>query len=262
VPVWIQNHPYESVALLVAILSLIVGWIQYRKKEPGVTHIEDRSRTNSTVASGSGNMPIAIHSQGDVVFNHPPSNIPPLPGLVQPERPVPNLVYAGSEQRRVYLGRWDFQGIADPDTEEERKDAVPALLLRFENRVLSDRKIARASSVIAKMRFLRPHGNSMSERAVDYGVWLNASFNSTGMDAGDTCELVLMCFMEDKLFSFRDKRNGNRKFGSEDFSYLTEVDVSNFDRVEVTIIDQNSQSHLTATYKYWYKDQTYYISAV
>jgi hypothetical protein len=192
-------------------------------------------------------------------INHPSSSsAQPVP--VKVERPEPNIVYAGSEQRRVYLGRWDFQGIADPAAVGERKVAIPALLLRFENKVLSDRKIGRANSVIAKMRFLRPVGNSTSERAVDYGIWLNAKSNSTGMDAGDTSELVLMCFVNDKLLSFRDKRNGNRNFGTESFSYFTQVDVSDFDRVEVTIIDQNSQSHLTATLKYWYGDEAFFIS--
>jgi hypothetical protein len=181
---------------------------------------------------------------------------------VKNERPEPNLVYVGSEQRSVYLGRWDFEGIADPHTEDQRKNAIPALLMRFENRVLSGRKIGRATSVIAKMRFLHPHGDSMSERAVDYGIWLNATLNSRSMDAGDTAELVLMCLLEDKLYSFRDKRTGSRNFGSEDFSYLTEVDASKFDRVEVTIIDQNSQTHLTGTYNYWYENATFYLSAI
>jgi len=402
--VWIQNHPYESAVLLVAVLSLIVGWFQLRKKEPSSQPV-DRSAvmyasdsqvtisqqsksplTGSAVATGSGNtqhvnshnvsytipvlpsgapghersdewrelanelheaisrigyafIPInavtpgrdendyeaGIHRGYRVIRNRlfiadtlkregvlekyealvkyaisarsprerEQRGCPTMNGFnmkartfedelmeiarkdisspnasqarlahVKNERPEPNLVYVGSEQRRVFLGRWDSEGVADPHTEDQRKNAIPALLLRFENRVLSDRKIGRADSVIAKMHFLHPHGDSMSERAVDYGIWLNATFNSTGMDAGDTAELVLMCLLEDKLFSFRDKRSGNRNFGSEDFSYLTEVDVSKFDRVEVTIIDQKSQSHLTATYKYWYENATFYISAI
>jgi hypothetical protein len=401
--VWIQNHPYESIVLLVAVLTFILGWFQYRKKEASpqsadyspvinasdsevaVSQQSKSPITDAVIATGSGNtqhvnshnvnytipilpsgapgrersdewreltnelheafgqigyafIPINVltpgHEENDyeagirrgyrVIRNRlfiadaltrekisekyqglvdyarsartakpyqpdcptmrgfdlktsafedelmeiarrdigQPSSKPAPADPQKAERPVPNLVRAGSEQRYVYLGRWDFQGIADPATEGERKVAIPALLLRFENKVLSDRKIGRANSVIAKMRFLRPVGNSTSERAVDYGIWLNAKSNSTGMDAGDTSELVLMCFVNDKLLSFRDKRNGNRNFGAESFSYFTRVDVSNFDRVEVTIIDQNSQSHLTATLKYWYKDEAFYVSEV
>jgi hypothetical protein len=389
--VWIQNHPYESVTVLVAVLSLIVGWFQLRKKEASpqslaVSQHSESPVTDSAIATGSGitqhvnshNVSVTLpvlpsgapghersgewreltrelheafvqigyafiplnavtpgHEENDyeagirrgyrVIRNRlfiadtlkrekvlekydevvkyaisarsprerNQRGCPTMNGfdmktgaledelmeiarkdISQPnaslarlettkvETPEPNVVYVGSEQRHVYIGRWDFQGIADPHTEEQRRDAIPALLLRFENRVMGDTKIGRANSVIAKMRFLHPHDNSFTERFIDYGVWLNATFNSTSMDAGDTRELVLLCILEDKLFSFRDKRTANQGFGSENFSYLADADVGNFDRVEVTIIDQNSQSHLTATYQYSYRNESFYISRI
>jgi hypothetical protein len=83
---WIQNH-YALLGLLLTAVGVIFAWLQLRKKEPAVTHIEDRSHKNSAVASGSGNMPIAIHSQGDVVFNHPL----PSPAQLKPEKPEPRV---------------------------------------------------------------------------------------------------------------------------------------------------------------------------
>jgi hypothetical protein len=173
----------------------------------------------------------------------------------------PNVVYDGSEQRQVFIGPWEFQGIADPKSEDEREKAVPALLMRFENCVLRDRKIARARSVIAKLKFLSPNGASVSERSVDYGVWLNARSNGTSMEPGDTQSLVLMCFVNDQLLSFRDLRVENSHF-SEGFGYLADLDVSKFDRVEITIIDQASQTHMIGLFKYSYKDETFYISEI
>jgi hypothetical protein len=180
---------------------------------------------------------------------------------VQPELPLPNLVYAGSEQKPVYIGRWDFEGICDPHTEEQRKSAVMSLVLKFENRIATDRKIGRAMNVIAKMRFLLLQSNKVSERAIDYGVWLDSPCNSTSMEAGDTRELVVLCVVGDQLLTFRDKRTGNRNFGSEAFAYLADADIGNFDRVEITIIDQTSQANLSGTFKFWREGTSFYVVA-
>jgi hypothetical protein len=388
---WIQNHPYESAVLVVAVLTLIVGWLTLRKKEPSyepLTVIQQSQSpvTDSAAAIGSNitqhvnshnvSMTLPVSPSGavghervdewrelthelheafaQIGYAFIPLNVvtpgheendygagirrgyrvirnrlfiadilkrekisekydelvkyavsarsprernqrggPTMNGfdmktgvfedelmeiarkdISQPqasqarfepmkaERPEPNVVYVGSEQRRVYIGRWSSEGIADPHTEDQRRYSVPALLLRFENRITKDRKISRASSVIAKMRFLHSHDNSVSERFIDYGFWLNSTYNGTSMDAGDTRELVLLCAKDERLVSFRDKRDGNRGFGSEEYSYFAKAEVGNFDRVEVTIIDQNSQSNLTATYRYEYTLKSFYISPI
>ena len=84
---WIQNH-YALLGLLLTAVGVVFAWLQLGKKEPAVTQIEDGSKTNSTVAGGSGNMPIAIHSEGNVVFNHPlPTPAQPTPEKIEPRRP-------------------------------------------------------------------------------------------------------------------------------------------------------------------------------
>jgi hypothetical protein len=243
------------VGIVVTAIGVFIAWRQLRKREPLTSPQKiDLSQTH-LAASGTANMPIAIHSEGDVVFNHPLSTPVQLPhkliGPVQPERPRPNLVYAGSEQKQVYIGQWSFEGICDPHTEEQREHSVTGVVLKFENRPESDHTIGRAMHVIAKMRFLLPH--ELDERAIDYGVWLDSPCNSTDMNVGDTRELVLLCVVNDKLFTFRDKRTGNRDFGSEAFSYFIYAEIGNFDRVEVMIIDQHSQVSLSRRFKIQHK---------
>jgi hypothetical protein len=248
---WLQQH-YEGIGIAIAVVAVVLAWLQLRKKEVPTTSVKHSQVNHSPIISGSHNQVVIRHQSSTPVQLEPPKR----------EHPVPNLVYAGSEQKRVYIGRWEFEGICDPDTEEQRTDAVTALVLKFENRLVSDRKIGRAMNVIAKMRFLLTHGNTVSERSIDYGVWINSPCNSTDFGVGDTRELALLSLIADKLYSFRDKRTDNRKFGSEVFSYLEEVDVGMFDRVEITVIDQTSQANLSNTFNFSHRDRSFYIAPV
>jgi hypothetical protein len=96
---------------------------------------------------------------------------PPRSTPAKTEQAVPNLVNMGPKQKYVYVGRWPREGISDPRGEEQREVAVPALVLKIENRILSDdRKIVRALNVIAKLKFRNK--NEGAEHHIDYGVWL------------------------------------------------------------------------------------------
>ena len=173
---WIQSHSYESAVLLVAILTLIVGWIQYRKREPAVTKIEDRSQTNSTVASGSGNMPIAIHSQGNVVFNHPL----PTPTQPAPAQPTPEKI----EPRRPNIR---FIAATTTSIEDHRQELVEcgsrrnAIVIRFRNE-------AKGTQIVgASVRALLVYKDGQNEIHSVKGFWIETQSN------------LYRCRVDDKL---------------------------------------------------------------
>jgi hypothetical protein len=238
---WIQQH-YEIVTIAIAAAGLVLGWFQLRKKESsGTTSSVNHSAVNhSPIISGS-------HNQINIA---PGSSTPKQAELPQAQRVVPNFVYAGARQKDVFVSPWPRDGICDPCTEDQRKKAINALVLKFENRIATtDRKIARALNVIAKMRF--HHKNGVRQRDVDYGVWLNSPCNSTDIGIGDTRELVLMCVLEKGLGTFEDKRTDNRDFYSEAFSYIEFTDIEGYDRVDIVLIDQNTQASISQKLRFW-----------
>ena len=195
---------------------------------------------HSTIISGSNNQ---------VVIGHP-SSAPTLPEPLKTERPTPNLVYAGGKRKAVFISPSQYEGICDPKTEEQRENSVEAFILKFENmKIERDRKIGRALNVIAKMKFR--HKNGVRERDIDYGVWLNSPCNSTDIGVGDTRELVLLCVLDNKLLTFEDRRSGNLSFGAEGFTYLQEGDVEDYERIDINLIDQNSQAGLSIKLRVW-----------
>ena len=206
---------------------------------------------HSTIVSGSNNQVLIAHQPPAPIQDGPPNT----------ERPAPNLVYAGGRRKLVFISPSQSEGICDPRTEEQRGNSVEAFLLRFENRGAgSNRKIGRALNVIAKMKFR--HKNGVTERDIDYGVWLNSPCNSTDFGIGDTCELVLMCVLDDRLVTFEDRRSGNLVFGPEGFTYIQEGNVQDFERVDITLIDQSSQASLVIRLKVWRKGSSFYSSEV
>jgi len=95
---WVQQHSelLTVIGVVLAGIGVVIAWLQLRKKEPPAASTVDRSETNSAVASGVGNTPIAIHSEGDVIFNHPPPSVPVQPKLGKPEPRRPNIKYIGA----------------------------------------------------------------------------------------------------------------------------------------------------------------------
>lgn len=185
----------------------------------------------------------------------------PAPTVVAPktERASPNFVYAGGKRKRVFVSPSQREGICDPRTEDERTKSVEAFVLKFENRLAGgDREIGSALNVIAKMKFR--HKNGATERDIDYGVWLNSPCNSTDMGIGDTRELELMCVVNDRLLTLEDRRIDNRFLDAEGFAYIESSDVDDYDRVDITIIDQNSQASLHTKLKVWREGASFFSS--
>lgn len=237
---WIWDHPYEIVGTLIALLTLVLAWFQYRKKDAPVPSmaLKESCVSHSPIISGS-------HNQVFVGGASSAQTVEPA----KDEHPVPNLTYAGPEQRLIFIGEWANDGIREPHNSDERENSVPALVFKFENRIRKDRKISKALNVIAKVRFHHPNG--ATQHAINYGVWLDSPCNSTDFGVSDIRELVIMCEINNTLVTFRDKRVGNLRFDTEEFSYLEQRDVTAFDRVEIILVDQNSQTSLSIKSKIW-----------
>jgi hypothetical protein len=212
--------------------------------------LETRGETSPAFAAGR-----------DIHVNYvTPTGAPSVPsgdsGDPQAAEASPNLEYAGSREKRVFVSPLAQDGICDPRTSEEHENSLQALILKFENKVLSDRKIARAMNVIAKVRFESP--DRIRQRAIDYGVWLNSPCNSTDIGIGDTCELVLMCVMDGNLVTFGDRRSDNRFHSG--FSYIDDGDVDDMEMVEVALIDQHAQATLNCKLRVWRQGASFCIA--
>ena len=170
---WLLDHYQWVVGTILVPIALIFlkKWADSSKK-PNNTRatgdLQNSSVSNSAVSRASEvnqniNAPVFNVNVGQ---SAPPRNTP-----AKTEQAVPNLVNMGPKQKYVYVGRWPREGISDPRGEEQREVAVPALVLKIENRILSDdRKIVRALNVIAKLKFRNK--NEGAEHHIDYGVWL------------------------------------------------------------------------------------------
>jgi hypothetical protein len=253
---WVPNNHWLA-PLLFVIGSVLAIWSVFRlfssrSKAPDERYQHNESGVRSEL-QGVGNPSLAAGR--DIHFNIGtlPSALAPS-GLSQESKPEtlapgPNLEYVTSKEKLVFVSPFARDGICDPRSLEERRKSLQALVLKFENRVVTDRKIARAMNVIAKMRFTSEDG--VRQRVIDYGVWLNSPSNSTDMGVGDTRELLVVCAMNDKnLVGFEDRREGNHQFYDQ-FSYLDDGSVDGLEIVEITVIDKNTQATLRCKFRVW-----------
>lgn len=103
-------------------------------------------------------------------------------------------------------------------------------------------------NVIAQVRFQSE--DRATERRLDYGVWVDSPCVTTTFDVGDTCELVLLCVVNKKVFTFEDRRTDSNQYYS-DFTYIDYFDAEDFPFVEVSVIDQTSQATVRHFFKVW-----------
>jgi hypothetical protein len=212
---------------------------------------KETSAVNSTAASGSHNTqtvnaPI-IHAQS-VHFGLPMPDPPiwaPATGSVASH---PNIEYVGLQEKLVYVSPYGQDGFCDPQNNDQREKSLPALVFKFENKPVGDRKISRARNIIAKIHFQSEDG--ARHCSLGYGVWLNSPCNSTSLGIGDTQELLMMCALENELVTFEDRRGISHNC-FEAFSYFHESVISGLEIVRVTIIDQDTQSILDRKFKVW-----------
>ena len=167
---------------------------------------------------------------------------------VEPTSSLPNFEYKGSMEKRVFINPEASCGISDPHNSEEREKSLQGFVLRFEN--TPNGNTARALDLIAKVSF--QCSTSAREQSFGYGVWLNSPCNATGMDVGDTRELVLICVIDGGLFSFDDRREGNHDFHSE-WSWLDARPVDSLESVRIRLIDKITGAVGTFSFRIWYE---------
>jgi len=223
---------------------LLTFWRKSKRKSETTLTAQGAKVTDSPVASGSG----IVQEVGTTHHHYYGGQHHKQAPLPERERPQPNLEFVGSREKWVFISPFASEGICDPRTADEGDKSVQALVLKFENKVLPDRKIGRALNVIAKIRFLSKE--RATERQINYGVWLNSPCNSTDIGIGDTCELVLVCVVKNQLISFEDRRTEGHSFRSH-FSYIDYASVEELEYVEITLIDKNTQATLQRSFRLW-----------
>jgi hypothetical protein len=214
--------------------------------------------TNAVLFEGTfllGTNPLSIALQAGT----PVSCLPTAKTSTLAQITGPNLQYVVPKEKRVFISPFARDGICDPRTSEEHEHSVQALVLKFENCVLSHRRITRALNVIAKVHFQSK--DKPTHHQINYGVWLNSPCNSTDIGIGDTRELVLICVDDNDLMSFDDRRTAQHSFDAN-FSYLELCDVGGMEMVDITLIDQNTQATLNIRLKVWREGIRFCISKV
>ena len=262
---WVPQNHWLVPSLAVSATALFI-WSAYLWRTTPAKHSNARVPALQEVkplTQGQGSP--AFAAGGNMYVNYPPtphgSSPPPPHSTSKPEATLkaPNLHYAGSKQKLVFVSPDSRQGICDPQTSQERDVSLRALVLKFENKILADRKILRARNVIAKLRF--HSANGATQQLIDYGVWLNSPCNTDDIGIGDTSELVLLCLMDGSLFSFEDKRRDGSTF-TQNFSWLEDCNVDNLSMVEITIIDQDTQHILTLKLRVWLDGTSFCVAEI
>jgi hypothetical protein len=154
--------------------------------------------------------------------------------------PRPNLKYRAFRNALVFVGKWSWEGIRDPESEEEFKAAEQAVVLKFENDTWKDGIGATAGSVLGKITY--HSSNDRDPLLVDYAVWLGSSTRLEHFKVGDTRELVIclqakngdVCVMNDK------RRSYNETFS--EFFWARMEAVTNLKSVDVTLVDIESHA--------------------
>lgn len=170
-----QNYQWIFSGIGVLIVAFIIQRLSSRKE----------SKHEATIIAGSTLAATGQHNTQSVAaqnFHAESIHIghavaaPAAPQPTKTERTLPNLAYAGAKRKNVFVGPWQHTGICDPVTQEQRDKSVHALVVKVENRIVpGGSKITSALNVIAKLKFR--HKNGATERAIDYGVWLNSPCN-------------------------------------------------------------------------------------
>jgi hypothetical protein len=232
----------------------LAGWLGRSLWKGRSPERETEKHSEAAVVQQTASPTVTQNFQPTITINQPPSAATAA-SLVEANQKTPSkdnrnerqprIEYKGPREKWVYVSPHAISGITDPRDAKEREHLVQALVLRFEN-VPTDGIATRATSIVAKISFRSASGSS--ELGIDYGVWLNSRYNFTSMDVGDTCELVLICVMDNSLSSFDDRRVLDHDFRSE-WSWVHGRDVDGLEMVEVRVIEKRTGASETFKFR-------------
>ena len=187
-------------------------------------------------------------------------NYPAAVGSSPGTKPLPNFAYVCPQSKFVFISDRPVEGIREPHNQDEKQQAVYALILKFTNEAVPGGKIGKAMDVIATIKFRSE--DRRTEQRIDYGVWLDSSCASTDFEAGDTRELLLVIDAHDQsLRTLEDKRT-NINY-PEQFDYLRAAIVTDMlDSVEVVLTDQRSQAIFRRAFKVWMHGANFNVAEI
>ncbi len=219
-----------------------MGWWEWVFSGIGVSALKDWIRGNPKQNGASLNAqgakvqdsPVAGRDQ----FIHHTTNNNYWPAVQSGESDVeskPNLIYVGPREKFVYQSPFPTEGVYEPRKDEERTNAIFALVMRFTNQPIPDSTVGQADSVVATISF--KSADKVTEQRIDYAVWLNSSGTSTSFDVGDTRELVVVVVSPNEtLAALEDGRTDN--IGYDACQYLRVRGVQRLlDFVEISLTD-------------------------
>jgi hypothetical protein len=232
-----------------------IGWLdKLLRKKPtpsAAVTVQGGKIDRSIVASGRG-----IQQKVEFHEHHYPA---PVSGAPE-ERPLPNLSYVGPQSKVVFISPYPREGIREPRDDGEQRESVFALLLKFTNTPIPGQRVGRAIDVIATVTFRS--ANRVTQRRIDYGVWLNSSCASTDLEVGDTRDLLLLIDASDQsLRTLEDKRTDINY--PEESDYVRAAIVTGLlDSIEVTLTDQRSQVTYRRIFRVWMQGASFNVADV
>ena len=247
------NTPAFQITVMVAGLVCAVGALYEIRHGKAATAPARGDPPNGPRSTAKGRESVAatvgsigVVESGATVIVGPGAQqkVPPKPEAPKPTGTRPNLNYCGFRTADVFISPWAFAGIREPMGRDEVKNAIPALLLKFENDLWPDHAGKKAANVLAQVVYRSANRSTLR---IDYAPWLGAGIRFETIDIGDTRELVLLVVSgtagEDnpECDVFNDRRDLNEHF-QEEFSWFRNEAVKDLSSTQVTIVEVNSKS--------------------
>jgi hypothetical protein len=222
----------------VAGIALLIELLRKKKSQSASVAVQGGKIDRSIVTSGR-DIEIEVHEH----------NYPASVSSAPKAKPLPNFSYVGPQSKFVFISDFPRDGVHEPHNEDEQSDAVYALVLKFTNEVIPGHTVGRALDVIATIKFRSDDG--ATAQRIDYGVWLNSPCASTGLEVGDTRELLLLIDAHDQSLRTLEDRRTDINYPDQ-FNYLRVAIVTHLlNSIEVTLTDQRSQATFYRKFRVW-----------
>ncbi len=234
---WTVDHPVWFF-LLLALVYLAVVCLKAVFSAARL----DSEATSGVSAHASGDQNQTLAAGRDIIITSPvPLSSPPKRAIPQVTRP--NLQYCGFRDALMYISPWEHGGVREPTNDEQDKEALRAVVLKFENEPLSGGIVADTSDLIARVVYRIRSG---ATTRIDYAVWINGGLRTHYIEVGETHELLLFLQVkeeggESRLVVLEDRRVNNHHF-SDKFAWFRLETLEAIESAEITLTDQRSQA--------------------
>jgi hypothetical protein len=249
---FINTAAFQITLMVIGLVCAAAALYEIRRGKAAMSSgVANPPKDPTSTATGRESVAAAVGSIGVIeggatvivgTGTHPKE--PPKPVATKPNGTRPNLNYCGFRKTDVFISPWAFAGIQEPTSTDEMKNAIPALLLKFENDLWPDNSGKKALNVLAQAVYRSASGSLLR---IDYAPWLSAGIRFETIDIGDTRELVLLVMNEARgegnleCLVFNDRRDLNEHF-PEPFSWFRNETIIDLLSAQVTIVEVNTKS--------------------